>query len=142
MLWINPANWSESNSEIESIKALAFHFKEPLEHLSFQECKLEREWKDLKLMVKHFYSGVKGKQLWNNIFVYRKKEFPNVSLIAELVLCIGVSNSVVEGGFSHLTCMLSDKRLSLNHNTMENLLMIKINNKVWSESEKNGIIDV
>lgn len=39
-----------------------------------------------------------------------------------------------------LTVMLSDRWLSLNHDTMEDLL-IKANHQVWSEIERDNIID-
>ena len=72
---------------------------------------------------------------------YRKKQFRNVCLLYEVISCMGVSNSIVEGGFSQLTCLLTDRRLSLNHNTMENLLLIKANHLAWSDTERSEIIE-
>ena len=56
-------------------------------------------------------------------------------------MAIGVSNSIVECGFSILTSMLSDRRLSLNHNTMEDLLLIKANHHAWEELEREKILE-
>ena len=60
-------------------------------------------------------------------------------LLVEVVMCIGPSNAIVEGGFSHLTAMLSDIRLNLAHNTMENLL-VKVNDLVWADEEREEVI--
>ena len=68
-------------------------------------------------------------------------QFVNVCLLAELILCLGVSNNIVEAGFSYLTAMLSDRRLSISHSTMEDLMMIKANQSVWSPKEKDDILD-
>ena len=59
--------------------------------------------------------------------------FPNVCLLVELVMTLGPSNSVVESIFSHLTAMLSDRRLSLNHSTMEDLLLLKCNKSFFTQ---------
>ena len=37
--------------------------------------------------------------------------------------------------------MLSDRRLSLNHNTMEDLLLIKANHHAWEELECEEILE-
>ena len=36
--------------------------------------------------------------------------------------------------------MLSDKRLSMKHKTMEQLLMISVNDKIWTKEERESII--
>ena len=41
-----------------------------------------------------------------------------------------------DGNFSALTCILSDKRLSLNHETMEDLVMVFGNNHLPNQSER------
>lgn len=144
MLWLDPANWVEVEEDVKSLVYLSSHFEVTLSHngkFNGSEAKLKREWKDLRLVIKHYYNGVKASILWEKIFQYRRKEFPNVCLLAEIVFCIGVSNSSVEKGFSHLTCMLSDRRLNLKHSTMEDLLMIKINNLVWNPTEREELME-
>ena len=37
--------------------------------------------------------------------------------------------------------MLTDRRLSLNHGSMEMMVIIKINDYSWSESERDSIIE-
>ena len=58
----------------------------------------------------------------------------------ELLTCIAGSNSAVERAFSLLTLLLSDRRLSMSHTTMEDLMLIKGNDKVWSTGERNEIL--
>ena len=74
-------------------------------------------------------------------FPYRKSTFPNVCYLVELVLAIGPSNSVVESVFSHLTAMLSDRRLSLQHSTMEDLLLLKCNKARFSGAALEDLLE-
>ena len=50
------------------------------------------------------------------------------------------SNSTVERAFSLLTLLLSDRRLKLGHKTVEDLMLININNKLWTPKEKEEIV--
>lgn len=43
--------------------------------------------------------------------------------------------AAVEADFSHLTNLLSGRRLSMAHKTMEAFLVIRVNDPAWSESE-------
>ena len=52
-----------------------------------------------------------------------------------------MSNSVVEAGFSSLTATLTDRKLNMTHSVMENLLLLKINNMVWKEKDRNELIE-
>lgn len=142
MLWVDPANW-QNNSEVEvtAMEALADHFSTTLGFHGFQSSNIKKEWKSLKLMAKHFYAGVKAKDLWASILTCRKKEFPNVCMLVEIIMAVGISNCTVENAFSFLTAMLSDRRLSMKHETMDELLMIRANHLVWSENEREQILD-
>ncbi|KAL5016137.1 hypothetical protein ScPMuIL_005726 [Solemya velum] len=141
MFWVDPANWGDTIREIEAMKSLADHFSETLKMNNFDIAKITSEWKEFKRMVKYYMNGVNAKDLWERVLLHRRKEFKDVCMLVEIVLCIGPSNSVVESGFSHLTCMLTDRRLSLNHSTMENLLLIKVNDFVWTQEEKEQILE-
>ena len=57
------------------------------------------------------------------------------------MLCIGVSNSTVEGGFSYLTALLTDRRLSMSHELMEDLMVIKTNHQLWTAAERDDTIE-
>ena len=60
----------------------------------------------------------------------------NFILFVSLILSVSGSNSSVDGNFSALTCILPDKRLSLNHETMEDLVMVFGNNHLPNQSER------
>ena len=137
MMWVDPANWrSDTAGELESMNTLAQHFEVPLAAAGLQgqqgQAGMERCQDPGQELLQ---------RLWEQILCYRKANFPNICLLVELVLSVGVSNSTVEGGFSILTAMLSDCRLSLNHSTMENLMLIKANHLAWSERDRDEIID-
>ncbi|KAK6186633.1 hypothetical protein SNE40_005922 [Patella caerulea] len=141
LFWIDPANWTDLTTENEFLEWCYTYFKVPLEYQNFEVCKLKSEWKDFKYTVNYFFDGVGARNMWQQIFQHRKEQFPNICKLAEIILCIGPSNGVVEAGFSHLNSMLLDRRLCLNHGSMADLLLIKINDLVWTEKEKGLIIN-
>ena len=75
------------------------------------------------------------------MFQYKKRGFPNLTILVELVLCFPLSNSVVERTFSFLTIFLNDHQLSMPHGTMEDCLLIAGNNSNWSMLEKEEILN-
>ena len=111
-----------------------------LEFNKFDPAKLRVELKDLRMLVQNYYLGVACKDLWERIFRYRKSSFPNLFMLVEIVLSFGPSNALVEAGFSHLTYMLNDQRLHMSHETMEDLLVLKVNQYAWSSDDVNEII--
>ena len=115
-------------------------FKEPLESAGFNESRINAEWRSLKALQKTLYTKIEAAQLWEKVLAFRRKEFPNLSLLVELSLCISASNSTVERVFSILTQMLSDRRLSMRHDLMENLLMISANDANWSNEEREALL--
>jgi hypothetical protein len=78
--------------------------------------------------------------LWTKILKFRCKEYPNVCKLVALLLAMGPSNSTVEKGFSMLNAMMSDRRLSLGADTMEDLFLVKGNQSVWSPQEVEEIL--
>ena len=115
--------------------------KVPLKSSNFSTENLENEWKSFKRMCIRNYSNVKSPFVfWQRILSYRKDEYSNVCALAEICLVIGVSSSNVERGFSKLTTLLTDKRLSMGHNSMENCLIIAANMNSFSLEEKNEIL--
>ena len=54
---------------------------------------------------------------------------------------LGWNNSSVERTFSFVTNILSDKRLSISHDTLENSVIVSGNNSIWSEKEREEMID-
>ena len=142
MLWVDPANWSADISvELTAMQTLADHFATTLQFHGFESGNLKKEWKTFKVLVKHYYNGFKARDLWANILQYRHKEFPNICLLVGTIFAVGISNCTVESGFSYLTAMLTDRRLSMKHETMDELLLIRGNHLVWSEKEREEILD-
>jgi hypothetical protein len=141
MLWINPANWDLDNNQAEFplMDQFVSIFEKLLTSTSFNFSKYKREWKDLRMTHKRLYSTHSALAFWQSILKNRRGEFPNIAIMVELALSVGASNSVVESGFSRLTTMLTDKRLSMSHDTMERILRISINDSQWNESERTWI---
>ena len=143
MKWFNPKNWtSDKYYGVDQMEKLIVHFKISLEAAKFDEKLVYKEWKLFRNFVAANYggTGLEANTLWGKVFVYKRKEFPNLCILAEIVLCLSGSNSTLERAFSLLTLLLSDKRLSMSHKTMEDVILININDKLWSDVERNDII--
>ena len=56
------------------------------------------------------------------------------------MMCFSSSNASVERSFNLLTMLPTDQRLTTRHGTLNAILNIKINDKVFTESEKNEIV--
>lgn len=141
MSWCSPEQWTnEMDYGVEEIQSLANHFEVPFLKAGFDPSKWRLEWKNLQRYAKMYMLGKEANQLWKSIVVYKQKEYPNLCLLVELILCLSGSNSAVERAFSVLTMMLSDRRLKTSHKLMNMRLTIKINDKNWSEIEREEII--
>ena len=55
------------------------------------------------------------------------------------MICFSSSNASLERAFN-LTTFLTEQRLTTSHDTLNAILNIKINDKVFTESEKNEIL--
>jgi len=61
-------------------------------------------------------------------------------MIANLVTGFSGSNTTVVRASNLLSLLLSDWHLSLAHSTLNNLMTIKINNKLWTPQGKEEIV--
>ena len=139
--WYNPKQWSNNRTYgIDQLTVLVEHFKEPLSHTKFDAESLFREWKLFRTFVNANYRSLEAQQMWEKIFQYKRDEFPNLVIVASLVMVMAGSNSTVERAFSLLTLMLTDRRLSLAHDTIKDILTININDKLWTPQEREEII--
>ena len=78
--------------------------------------------------------------LLGKILGFRCQEFPNLSVLVELALCMSGSNSSVERSFSIMTLVLSDRRLGMLHDTIEKCMIVASNDTNWSKEEKEMLI--
>ena len=146
MQWVDPANWSDTqtSTEVDDILKVAHHFEATLtsNQFNFDKKVIRDEWQNIKLTQKNYYGRLHATELWQKILTYRRSQFQNVVMVVEIILTLGPSNSFVEAGFSVLNSMLSDRRLNLAHDTMENCLIIKANDRVFTEQEKKEVLDL
>ena len=138
----DPKNWTDAHDYgNEDIKKFAAHFKPTLAIASFNEDKIIPEWKSLRNYVKIGMKNVDSEELWKKILGFKRSEFPNVCALVEILISVSGSNSTVERAFSTLTNILTDKRLSMKHKRMEQILIISSNDKNWTIQERNEIIE-
>lgn len=134
--WLDDATFGE-----EMIDTLTTHFAKPLESSGFQKEKVFGEWKRFKIFAKATYAqNMSTRRMWETAIVHHKVKYPNLMKVISLILSISGSNSQVERTFSVVTNILSDKRLSMNHDTLDDCIVILGNNSLWTVAEKEEII--
>ena len=128
---------------MDEIEKFSHHFSMPLVESGFELQKCFSEWKRFKFYVKANYKPAErnAHNVWKGTLQYHRNEYPNLCLLVEIIISLSGSNSSVERAFSTLTNILSDKRMSSKHATLENLLPVKLNDKVWNDVEREEIIE-
>ena len=141
MRFIDPACWDNRKDYGNEVLAkFTEHFDSTLSKAGFDTRKVLAEWRSFKNYVKASQKGVDVKTLWQRIFQYKRDEYPNLCLCVEIIFSMSGSNSTVERAFSTLRLLLSDRRLSMKHTRMEQLLVIRGNDKNWSQEEREAIL--
>ena len=141
MTWLDPQFWIDDRDYGKDfISTFLNEFKTPLLAAGLDERKVFSEWKALKITVNSHYKNVDASKVWEKMLIHKKLEFPNMLLLIELAMCLSSSNSAVERVFSLLTIMLSDRRLRMSHDTMEDMIIIAGNSRLWSHTEKENIL--
>ena len=133
MRWFSPELWSaDKEYGIQDVSAMAAHFAKPLSLVSFDVTSALREWKISKVFVKSRYPKLPdANSLWKSVLSCHKDQFPHLCKLASLIISISGSNSSVERMFSVVTNVLSDKRLSMSHSTLNDSLVIYGNDGLW-----------
>ena len=142
MAIFDPKNWSnEKDYGNEGLAHFASHFQETLSMTSFDLTRATNEWRMLRNYARVWLPNVEAGDLWKKILAFKRQEFPNICALTEILISLSGSNSTVERGFSVLTNILSDRRLSMKHRRMESVLMISVNDKNWSQRERDDILE-
>ena len=133
--------WDKEDEKYgEQIKFFYDHFAEPLDHQCFELPKAFSEWRAFKFCVRENYHRFSAKALWRMVLTKRSEEYPNLSLLGKLLFAISGSNSTVERAFSTLTQIITDRRVHLKHDVIENIMLIKGNDCNWSSKERDDLI--
>ena len=140
MKWFDPQTWDHKQQELAQITSFYEHFKEPLDHAYFQLNICLKEFKKFKNYVHVNHEGKKTRKIWKEFYKTILLEYPNLVKIGELMMCFSSSNASLERAFNLLTMLLMDQRLATSHDTLNPILYIKINDKVFTESEKNEVL--
>ena len=141
MAWFDPKSWDDSSDYgVIEIQQLYDHFKVPLDESGYDPVLVLKEWKRAKIYIKNqFNVEIEAIQIWKVLITKHSQQYPNLTKLA-LIISLSGSNSAVERSFSILTMILSDRRLSLQHQVMEDLMVIKCNDRNWNKEEKQNII--
>ena len=116
-------------------------FHESLQNTGNNHYKVVKEWVSFRKYVALNLPNCSARDLWRKTLNFKRNEYPNLCILAELVIVFTGSNSTVERSFNILHNMLSDKRLSLHHDSMRMLLHIHLNDKLWTEiRERDDIL--
>ena len=130
MTIIDHSRWDFENVQygIEDVKLIATHFSTALECQNFKLDAAVYEFRELKRLVKARYRHFKhSSSLWRIVASKHSETFCNILQIMEIILCMEWASSTVERGFSTVNRLLTDTRLRLSKDRLNNLLMIRIN---------------
>ena len=131
----------------KNINAFAQHFSIPLQSTLYDERQIPGEFKRSRVFVnlnfgsKIIEGSITAKGIWKNLIRFRQDQFPNLSILARIVLVLLPSNTSVERCFSVLTSLLTDRRLPMSHATMEMIIRIHGNNRVWTDIERDEVLE-
>jgi hypothetical protein len=142
MDWLDPQLWTaDSVYGDASISLLLKELFYPLEAAGTDFKMVLPEWQAVKLVLNTQYTiALTPLEMWQKFFLHHKTKFPNLSFLVELMMCISGSNSAVERIFSILTVILTDRRLKMNHSTMEDSLIIAGNDQNFTYQEREDIL--
>ena len=97
------------------------HFKTLLLRFGFQKAKVFWEWKPFKTHAKTHAVNMSTIKIWESTINSHETQFPNLVKSISLILSILGSNSQAERTFRIVTNILSNKRLSMNHNMLKHV---------------------
>ena len=118
-------DYDDSTYAIDDVKMLANHFSTTLIHTNFKLDAAITEFRQLKNLVKSCYQHFShSTSLWKMIASKHHDQYPHILLLVEIILSMEWASSTVERGFSTVNRMLTNSRLSLSKNRLNNLLML------------------
>lgn len=118
----------DPNSCKASIQTLADHFSSPLSNHTFNLEFALKELNGAKALKAGKFKGYEGKiSFWQRMFEEYHDKFPHFFLIIELCLYLILSSSTVERGFSTVKRHLTDTRLGLSNESLDELLVLRLN---------------
>ena len=128
---------------MDEIETFSHHFSMRLVESGFEVQKCFSESKRFKFYVKANYKPAERdvRNVWKGTLQYHRNDYPNFCLLAEIIISLSGSNSSVQRAFSTLSNILSDRHMSSKHATLENLLLVKLKDKVWNDVEQEEIIE-
>ena len=143
MKFYDPKYWDDDDETYgeDQIIFLFEHFKILFSKHNLELSKALEEWRSFKICVRENYSTFSVKNLWKMVLTQRLDEFPQLGSLARLLFSISGSNSTVERAFSTLTQILTDRRISLKHKSIEDVMIIKGNDCNWTDEERNEILE-
>ena len=133
----------KSTDEIlESIEVLTKQFLPLLEANGCEIPKLNQEFRCLFSHVVTFLSKSTNEQAWQQLFqLQREMALKNILHIAEICIVLPISSADVKRVFSSFARTLTKERMSLNNQTIENLLIIRSDNSDIKTKNYSSIID-
>ena len=104
--------------------AIVEHVKQPRTFALFDQSKSAGMEKFKNFVTSYYPHLPTARDLWKRVLNYRKNELLNLCTIASLIISLLGSNSKAERTVSTVTNILSDKRLSIKHTTLNERLIV------------------
>ena len=130
---------------LEPIERLGVQFKIPLESVGVDINKLRDEFYDMMLYAAQFISltTLDYRAVWWRLFhSLNSSSWPNVLALCRLLFPLPVSNGKLERIFSVLKLIEVNRRLSLENDTLKDLLMLNTDGKSMESFNPDPCIDL
>ena len=137
---LDPETWPGDCEELASfgfdqLEIISNRYQGLLENAGFRAECVGSEWQGVKSLVS-FIKHKTTPDIYSVLFSKHKEEFPNVLLIAEIVLTWPLSTAACERGFSSMNRTKTIQRSSLTPKTLDNNLRISIKYHSLQKSER------
>jgi hypothetical protein len=125
---LDPSNWPESEYElppygVKELETIMDFYQPFIQNMGFSAIHARHEWSELKVFGSRRLPRDSAR-FWYKVLVDYKDRFPNLSIVAEIMLCLPLNTACCERAFSAMKKIKHDWRASLTPTTLSTLMRI------------------
>ena len=135
----------DEEQEAEAVDRVAERFKNPLEAAGVEITELRKEFKEMLEHSVEFISlcTLSYQEVWWRLFhAPYASQWSNILTLAELLFSLPASNGKLERCSSTLKIIKTDRRCSLNNDTLDDLLILNTDKEVLQDFNPRSAIDL
>jgi hypothetical protein len=140
MTIVDHKRWDLDNRNygMDEIETIASYFEQILQnYFNLEIAKIE--YQNLKALQTKKYCHIKENvTFWNKVYKFHQPTFSNILKIIEICLVTAWAQGTVENGFSLVRRLMPEYRSKLSNESLEELMLIKINLPILSKRLPEG----